>query len=121
MTDLAHYFGNDLLFSATGDLAAVDVPVVTQQRLLRRLLTNPGDYIWHPGYGAGLGRFVGQPINVAQIRAIVRRQVLMERAVARTPAPVITVQAAANNTATVTIRYADAATGQVQTLSTPVG
>ena len=54
MPDINHLWGNDLAFSATGDLATADVPTLTQQRVLRRLLTNPGDYIWELDYGAGL-------------------------------------------------------------------
>ena len=46
MPDLAHQFGADLVAGATGDLAVVDGPALGRQRVLRRLLTNPGDYIW---------------------------------------------------------------------------
>lgn len=60
MQDLAHYFGNDLSVSAAGDLLAVDGDTKTQQRILRRLLTNPGDMMFHPDYGAGLGQWVGK-------------------------------------------------------------
>ena len=48
---------------AAGDLAPAAGTLRGQQRVLRRLLTNPGDYIWQPGYGAGLGQFVGKPAS----------------------------------------------------------
>ena len=63
MPDISHQFSADLSLSPTGDLATITAPQLTQQRVLRRLLTNPGDYIWHPSYGAGLAAFVGQPAN----------------------------------------------------------
>ena len=63
MPDLAHEFGADLQAGPTGDLALADGAALGRQRVLRRLLTNPGDYIWHPTYGAGLARFVGHPFG----------------------------------------------------------
>ena len=58
MHDIAHQWGSDLLTSSVGDLASVSGPLLGQQRVLRRLLTNPGDYIWQLDYGAGLARFI---------------------------------------------------------------
>ena len=46
MADISHTFGADLSLSATGDLLCVTGDTLTQQRVLRRLLTNAGDYIW---------------------------------------------------------------------------
>ena len=59
MADIQHTFGNDLTLSATGDIAIVDGTQRGQERVLRRLLTNPGDYIWLLNYGAILRRMVG--------------------------------------------------------------
>lgn len=117
MPDLDHLWGNDLALSPTGDLATADVPALTQQRVLRRLLTNPGDYIWSIDYGAGLARFVGQPGTAAAITAAIRGQIFKETAVAQTPAPVIGLQADQSGSIFVQIRYADAATSITQTLS----
>jgi hypothetical protein len=117
MADLWHQFGSDLMVGATGDLASVTGALAGQQRVLRRLLTNPGDYIWQPGYGAGLGQFVGSPASAAQIRAVVRSQIFKEAAVARTPEPTIEVTADASGSVYVYIRYADAASGATQILS----
>ena len=64
----------------TGDLAG-DGAALTQQRVLRRLLTNPGDYIWQLGYGAGLGQFVGRPGVPAAIAGVAGAQILLEAAV----------------------------------------
>ena len=89
--------------------------------MLRRLLTNPGDYIWQLGYGAGLAKFVGQPTNALQIRAIIRSQIFQETAVARMPEPAIEVASDDSGATYVDIRYADAVTGQTQVLSFSVG
>jgi phage baseplate assembly protein W len=120
MPDLAHQWGSDFLISSVGDIATVTGPLLGQQRILRRLLTNPGDYIWQLEYGAGLARFIGQPINPLQIRAVVRSQVFKEPAVARQPEPVIDVQLApggGTGAVYVYIRYVDADSGQTQVLS----
>ena len=117
MPDLWHQFGSDLMVGATGDLSAVSGSLAGQQRVLRRLLTNPGDYIWQPTYGAGLGKFVGSPVSAAQIQAVVRSQIFKEAAVARSPEPVVDVAANASGAVSITIRYADAASGTTQILS----
>jgi len=121
MPDLSHIYGADLSLAAAGDLATVDATQLGQQRVLRRLLTNPGDYLWNPSYGAGLGRFVGQPANAARIRSVIRSQIFQEAAVARTPEPTIDVAATPDGAVTVAILYADATTGAAQTLSFTVG
>ncbi len=60
MKDIYHYIGGDLSTSPTGDLRPVENTERGKQRVLRRLITNPGDYIYHPTYGAGLGQKVGE-------------------------------------------------------------
>lgn len=117
MPDLAHLWGSDLSLSPTGDIATADTPLVTQQRVLRRLLTNPGDDIWSPEYGAGLSRFIGQPGSIPGIRAAIRGQIFKEAAVSHMPEPAIDVAATAAGRFYVHVRYADAATGGTQTLS----
>jgi phage baseplate assembly protein W len=117
MFDAWQQFGSDLVIGATGDIGMVGGSRLGQQRVLRRLLTNPGDYIWAPTYGAGLAQFVGSPANAAQIRAVVRSQIFKEAAVARAPEPVIDVQNDQTGTIYVHIRYADALTGTTQVLS----
>ncbi len=121
MADLWHQFGADLAVGPTGDLLPVDNAALGQQRVLRRLLTNPGDYLWAPGYGAGLARFVGSPTAAARIGAVVRSQIFREAAVARAPEPDITVSADGAGTVYVHVRYADAPSGATQSLSFAVG
>ncbi|MCA7118174.1 MAG: hypothetical protein LGL72_01885 [Acidibrevibacterium sp.] len=117
MNDLFQQWGNDLSVDAHGDLALVSGALRAQQRVLRRLLTNPGDYIWQPQYGAGLAQFVGQPANPLQIEAIIRTQLAKESAVAQTPAPTIDVSYDTLGAIAVMISYVDAASGQTQLLS----
>lgn len=121
MPDIWHQFGSDLLASPAGDLATVDGTLLGQQRVLRRLLTNPGDYIWQLDYGAGLAQFIGQPVDVARIQGVIRSQIFLESAVARSPEPQITVQAVATGEVFVTVLYTDAPSGQPQVLSFSVG
>lgn len=121
MPDASHIYGGDLTVGPGGDLAVVDGTVLGQQRVLRRLLTNPGDSVWNPNYGAGLSRFVGQPASVARIRSVIRSQIFQESAVARSPEPAIDVQAGMDGSVTVQVRYADRLTGAAQVLSFTVG
>jgi len=121
MSDLNHYFGGDLSQSATGDLLKIDGTTQGVQRLLRRLLTNPAltdssgnviaaaDYIFHPEYGAGLARMVGDVVDIAKIKGAIRGQMLLESVVARTPAPVINVVEIQGGVS-VSVRYNDALT-----------
>jgi hypothetical protein len=89
--DLSHTIGGDLSFSANGDLLTADSLPLSQQRVLRRLITNLNDYIWHPDYGAGLPGMVGQPINAATVKNIVQSQMFLEDTVVQNPPPVINV------------------------------
>ena len=119
LADLDHYIGADLSVAVGGDLTTATDTLRGQQRVLRRLLTNPGDYIFHPDYGAGLPAFVGQAADIAKIRARVRGQMLMEDAVAKVPAPdieVSTIPTLDGGGFYVSIRYADAPSGQPVTL-----
>lgn len=117
MVDLALQFGGDLAVGPTGDLALADGSALTQQRVLRRLLTNPGDYIWQLSYGAGLGQFVGQPGAPAAIAGVTRSQLLQEAGVTPSPPPVVTSVAGNDGTVMTTLIYTDATTGQASTLS----
>lgn len=113
--DLDLYVGGDLGTTATGDLTTASATERTKQRILRRLMTNPGDYIWHPGYGAGLPAKIGEVFNEPELRALILGQVLMESAVARNPAPTVAVQQIAGGVA-VSIHYTDAPTQTPQSL-----
>ena len=117
MQDAALLWGGDLSATLTGDVALAAGTTLGQQRVLRRLLTNPGDYIWHLEYGAGLAQFIGQPCNVAAINATIRSQIFMESSVARLPEPIIDVQNDQNGSVYVYIRYVDSETGATQILA----
>ena len=120
MTDISHYIGNDLSWGPTGDLAVASTPKVTQQRVLRRLLTNPGDYIWNLGYGGGLGLLVGKPAHTSAISGIIRSQMLQEAAVAQSPAPSTKVYQQTDGSVIASVQYADSTTGTQQTLYVPI-
>jgi len=115
--DATLLWGGDLSAGPTGDLALATGTALGQQRVLRRLLTNPGDYIWQLQYGAGLAQFVGAPCNIAAIKAAIRSQIFMESAVTRLPEPLIDVQSAQDGSVYVYIRYVDATDSTTQVLS----
>ncbi len=123
MHDLSHQWGSDLTVDSTGDLTLVTGSSLGQQRVLRRLMTNPGDYIWHLDYGAGLAQFIGQPGNASRIEAVIRSQIFKESAVARTPEPTVSVRFPSGGTGSVYVQilYVDAPSGQTQVLSFSVG
>ena len=120
MVDLQLDWGGDLVSSETGDIVTVGTPSLGTERVLRRLLTTPGAYIWHPSYGAGLARFVGQPVDVAEVQALIRSQMRLEAAVAADPEPVVAVQLDPSGSLFVQVRYADADTAEALTLNIQV-
>ncbi len=116
MDDLYHYIGGDLSVSPSGDLRPVNGTERGKQRVLRRLLTNPGDYIFHPDYGAGLGALVGQNVNIGEWTTLIKGQMLLESCVATSPAPVINLTIIPNGVSA-NITYTDAYINQPVTLS----
>jgi hypothetical protein len=119
--DLALTFGGDLSIDATGDLAVSTGTQLSQDRIYRRLLTNPGNYIWWLKYGGGLANFLGRPAAPLRIAAIARAQMALESSVAPTPPPSITARSRKDSSVVLTIKYADASTGAQQLLTVPVG
>lgn len=119
MVDLALTFGGDLVLGATGDLAMASGVSLTEQRVLRRLLTNPGDYIWQLPYGGGLASFVGVAGMSARIAADARAQMKLEPRVAQSPAPKISASKNPTSGVVLSILYADAASGQNQIMTIP--
>ena len=120
MSDVTSAWAGDVESSETGDLVVSGIPELGTERVIRRLLTNPGAYLWQPGYGAGLARFVGQPIDAEAIQALVRSQMLLETAVARVPEPVVIVNSDPGGSLFLQVRYADAITAEARTLSIQV-
>jgi len=114
-------WGNDLTIGPTGDLAVASNDGLTQQRVLRRLLTSVGDYIWQLTYGAGLPGMVGQTQQISATKAIIRSQIFNEASIATVPEPVITVTADQTGGVYASIVYVDAESGATQSLSFPVG
>ncbi|KTR90451.1 hypothetical protein [Pantoea dispersa] len=115
MHDLYHFTGGDLGPSSTGDLRTAVGGEHAKQRILRRLLTNPGDYLFHPEYGAGLGKKVGETLKPGEWRALIRGQMLLEDAVSRHPPPAVKL-ALIEGGISVSIAYTDAITGTPETL-----
>lgn len=126
--DIDHFYSGDINLSATGDLNAVDGSNMSQQRVLRRLLTNPAymdingnltaaDYIFHPDYGAGLARFIGSTASLAEIKALILEQIALEAAVASSPAPVVNLAWRDPTTLACVIQYYDANSGAPVVLS----
>ena len=120
MPDLEMSWSGDLSVSATGDLAVVSDPNLGTERVLRRLMTNPRDYIWNPDYGAGLGQFVGRPVDLAGVEALIRTQMSLETAVSSTPEPVISVSSDVAGRLYLQIRYEDSETTISSALTTSV-
>lgn len=114
--DISHFMGGDLSISASGDLASVTGKDEGTQRLLRRLTTNLGDYLWHLDYGAGLPAKVGSIADQREIQGLIRSQIFLESFVAKTPEPVIEVKPISNGIS-VSIKYTDAVTQKVTSLS----
>lgn len=115
LNDLSQYMGADLSASATGDLQSCTNSLRSQQRVLRRLLTNPGDYIFQLDYGAGLSKYIGQTTNIPEITALIRGQLFLEDSVGQLPEPIINVtpiNGGITGGISVEILYSDAATGQ---------
>src|SRR6201996_1014521 len=90
MYDIFHEWGSDLVVGSGGDLALASGSAVVSQRVCRRLLTNPGDYIWNLDYGGGMAQFVGLSAKSEDIEAVIMNQLLLETAVPTTPAPQVT-------------------------------
>lgn len=123
LADIQHLWGTDALTGPTGDLGIATDATRSQQRVIRRLLTNPldangpPDYALHPTYGAGLARYVGRNIDLAKMRALIRGQMLLEDSVSKNPQPQITLTLPDPSTLSVYIRYTVAGSGSPATLS----
>jgi hypothetical protein len=123
MRDLFHEWGSDLAVGSGGDLALASGSDVISQRLRRRLLTNPGDYLWNLDYGGGLAQFVGTPAISAEIEAVVRMQIGLETAIPATPAPQVNASVVdlANGYVVANITYSDASSGSPVRFSVVAG
>lgn len=112
--------GSDIFFTPNGNILTVDGVVKTQQRLLRRYFTNPGDYMQHPEYGAGLPQTVGKILTTAEkeyLIATMIAQTLMEASVASSPAPVVKISQPSIYQIDFSVSYTDAPTNTTQVLA----
>jgi hypothetical protein len=114
LCDLYQIWATDLGPSNSGDVQTVTGTQRGQQRVLRRLLTNPGDYIFQPDYGAGLPQYVGQNQSkdtLDKIAGTCQGQILQEEVVAPAPPPVVKLTQLPDLSLYVWIQYADSTTG----------
>jgi hypothetical protein len=121
MPDADLQWGGDLSLSPTGDILLADGGILSQQRVLRRLLTNTTDYIWQPNYGAGLGQFVGQANVARTATGVIYAQLVNEASVSQLPLPMVNVQPLAGDIVLAGITYTDAVTTTTQALTFTVG
>ena len=123
MYDVFHEWGGDLAIGNGGDLALATGADMVSQRVCRRLLTNPGEYLWNLDYGGGLAQFVGLPAKAADIEAVIASQLLLEAAVPTTPAPQVTTTVAdvTNGFVIASITYADPASDRSVSINVSAG
>jgi hypothetical protein len=121
MADANLTWSGDLAVTPAGDLSLVDNAALGQQRVLRRLLTNPYDYTWQPTYGGGLGQYIGGIVNARAIEGSIRGQLNLEAAVAHQPEPSVNTSLQPDGSVFVDLAYADARSGQTATLTFSVG
>lgn len=120
MTDISHIAGQDLEINNQGGLETTSGATEGQQRVLRRLLTNAGSYLWHLPYGAGLPSYLGTPVVIQSLQAVIIAQMKLEKAVVQSPPPVVTVGYDTSNTVIANISYIDASSNLTSALTIPV-
>lgn len=123
--DLSNIIGTDLQITSgnvigTADIAISVNPTEGQQRVLRRLLTNPLDYVWQPAYGAGLARFIGRPMNNIQVSGTIRQQMKLEQAVKQLPPPAVSLNTSKTGSLVASIQYVDSTSNLTSALSVPL-
>lgn len=116
LSDLYHWYGGDVSSSATGDFQTVTGDTRSQQRIIRRLCTNPGDYIFHPEYGGGLPKLIGSNASVSDVKAIVQSQLKLEDSILQLPVPIVAVTSITAGMQ-IQIQYTDALTRKPVLLS----
>lgn len=115
MSSVGHFYGGDLLL-ADGGLAVVSGSEEVRQRLLRRLLTNVGDYLWQLDYGVGLQGMIGNVIVPSTMQAEIRVQVQKDAGVDPYSPVEVEISSGSDGGCLCKISYVDAETGQQQTL-----
>lgn len=114
--DVSHFWGSDINVSQTGDMARVEGVERSKQRVLRRLMTNPGEYSFHPEYGGGIPARIGTILNLAEVGAAIRKQMELEDSVSQADPISVDVQQITNGVA-VSLAYVALPDKQPVTLS----
>lgn len=117
-------WGSDLSVGPTGDIGVVSIQADVQQRIIRRLLTNPYDYVWHTDYGGGVGRYVGEPYSGSFIEGTILSQLQFEALVAVSPPPRVQTNQSLTgplSTTSVTIQYQIAGTPTANSIALDLG
>lgn len=79
VSDLSHTYGSDFELSSTGGLLLlVDGGTLLEQRLDRRIFTNPKDDNWSPDYGLGAPQYIGLPASSDRIKARILKNMRAE-------------------------------------------
>lgn len=100
-TDPSDVLGRDIwlyrgeLQVRDGDLAIVDGADNYVQALAHLVVTEPGDLLFHPGYGAGLRRFIGKSNSRAKAllaSGLVKRAILNDDRTVEVPLANVTVE-----------------------------
>lgn len=129
--DLLSPFGGDVEFGpavdvSTAGLTGADFDFLVDrdeliQRIIRRLLTDPGEWIPFPNYGAGLRRFVNETLDnilILKIKNIILGQLLQEPDVSENPPPSVAMSLV-NNGLYVAVRVFSQDLGQVSFAFSP--
>ncbi len=114
--DAQHWFGEDLSVSGTGDIALSDGIDLSNERIVRRLMTNLTEYIWHTEYGASVPKRVGDTLDLSLVESIIRSQIFDEESVSKDHDITIKVQPVLNGVFC-QIDYIEALTGRQASLN----
>lgn len=121
MIDIYHWIGGDLQKSASGGVGETNGVELSRQRIARRLITNPGDMVFHPEYGAGIPRYIGTLASINEIKAKVLGQVLLESSVSKATQPIVNVsKLSANGSMAIDVTYTYAGTGELANVKVTV-
>ena len=97
--DIYHEIGDDIQLDSTNDLLFVHDTTETNQRIMRRLFTNKGTYIWNSKFGASIPWKVGESLSLEVYKDIVNQvtaSVLEDDDVAKSPPPEINIKTTSN-------------------------
>ena len=118
--DISHLYGNDLSLSITGDILLSTGTQLGQEKVLRDLLTNPGDDMNHLDRGAGVSSNIFEPVDLQRIQTVIMGQMRKETYVDQSqPITVVASILHDNTTVNAQITYVDYETGVTSVLDVP--